>query len=30
MAGGRQRDGVEPIWETTRFEPRTPFTTTPT
>jgi len=30
LAGGRQRDGVEPVWETTRFEPRTPFTTTPT
>jgi hypothetical protein len=30
MAGGRQRDGVEPVWETTRFEPRMPFTTTPT
>ncbi len=30
MAGGRQRDGVEPVWETTSFEPRTPFTTTPT
>jgi hypothetical protein len=30
MAGGRQRDGIVPVWETTRFEPRTPFTTTPT
>jgi len=28
MGGGRQRDGVEPVWEATRFEPRTPFTTT--
>lgn len=30
MAGGRQRDGVEPVWSAPRFEPRTPFTSTPT
>lgn len=30
MAGGRQRDGVEPVWSAARFEPRSPFTTTPT
>jgi hypothetical protein len=28
MAGGRQRDGVEPVWAAPRFEARTPFTTT--
>jgi hypothetical protein len=27
MAGGRQRDGVEPVWAAPRFEARTPFTT---
>ncbi len=26
MAGGRQRDGVEPVWPAARFEARTPFT----
>jgi hypothetical protein len=26
MAGGRQRDGVEPVWSAPRFEARTPFT----
>jgi hypothetical protein len=28
LAGGRQRDGIEPVWPDSRFDARTPFTTT--